>query len=158
MNKTVFLFCLASMVLLSCQPEAPDPIEQLLSAEQMGWLCRDSTIEGVRYFPNLFRGAAAGCNCLDGMPILDRGQWSSPLMKAGESVEDGRNSLLTGDMTRSDNCGVAVPVIEEEISSPRHRRRNQQQGFNSMMNSFSEMARSTTDNIQNFWNRRRRTV
>ena len=32
--------------------------EQLLSAEQMGWLCRDSTIEGVRYFPNLFRGAA----------------------------------------------------------------------------------------------------
>lgn len=29
--------------------------EQLLSAEQMEWLCRDSTIEGVRYFPNLFR-------------------------------------------------------------------------------------------------------
>lgn len=28
--------------------------EQLLSAEQMGWLCRDSTIEGVRFFPNLF--------------------------------------------------------------------------------------------------------
>ena len=30
--------------------------EQLKSAEQMGWLCRDSTIEGIRYFPNLFRG------------------------------------------------------------------------------------------------------
>ncbi|KAL7542034.1 hypothetical protein ACHAXR_011467 [Thalassiosira sp. AJA248-18] len=29
--------------------------EQLLSAEQMGWLCRDSTIEGVRFFPNLFK-------------------------------------------------------------------------------------------------------
>lgn len=29
--------------------------EQLLSAEQMGWLCRDSTIEGVRFFPNLFQ-------------------------------------------------------------------------------------------------------
>ena len=28
--------------------------EQLLSAEQMGYLCRDSTIEGVRFFPNLF--------------------------------------------------------------------------------------------------------
>ena len=28
--------------------------EQLLSAEQMGWLCRDATIEGVRFFPNLF--------------------------------------------------------------------------------------------------------
>lgn len=28
--------------------------EQLLSAEQMGFLCRDSTIEGVRFFPNLF--------------------------------------------------------------------------------------------------------
>lgn len=29
--------------------------EQLLSAEQMGWLCRDATIEGVRFFPNLFK-------------------------------------------------------------------------------------------------------
>jgi len=29
--------------------------EQLLSAEQMGWLCRDSTIEGVRFYPNLFK-------------------------------------------------------------------------------------------------------
>ena len=29
--------------------------EQLLSAEQMGWLCRDYTIEGVRFFPNLFK-------------------------------------------------------------------------------------------------------
>ncbi|KAL7461571.1 hypothetical protein ACHAXS_001989, partial [Conticribra weissflogii] len=28
--------------------------EQLLSAEQMGWLCRDSTIEGIRFFPNCF--------------------------------------------------------------------------------------------------------
>lgn len=28
--------------------------EQLLTAEQMGLLCRDSTIEGVRFFPNLF--------------------------------------------------------------------------------------------------------
>ena len=28
--------------------------EQLLSAEQTGWLCRDATIEGVRFFPNLF--------------------------------------------------------------------------------------------------------
>ena len=31
--------------------------EQLQSAEQMGWLCRDSTIEGIRYFPNLFQSA-----------------------------------------------------------------------------------------------------
>ena len=29
--------------------------EQLASAEQLGWLCRDVTLEGVRYFPNLFR-------------------------------------------------------------------------------------------------------
>ncbi len=29
--------------------------EQLLSAEQMGWLCRDGTIEGKRFFPNLFQ-------------------------------------------------------------------------------------------------------
>mmetsp|Transcript_20080 Transcript_20080/g.41108 ORF Transcript_20080/g.41108 Transcript_20080/m.41108 type:complete len:172 (-) Transcript_20080:2-517(-) len=28
--------------------------EQLLSAERMGWLCRDSTIEGIRFFPNCF--------------------------------------------------------------------------------------------------------
>jgi ESCRT-II complex subunit VPS36 len=28
--------------------------EQLLTAEQVGLLCRDSTIEGVRFFPNLF--------------------------------------------------------------------------------------------------------
>ena len=28
--------------------------EQLQSAEEMGHLCRDSTIEGIRYFPNLF--------------------------------------------------------------------------------------------------------
>jgi ESCRT-II complex subunit VPS36 len=28
--------------------------EQLLTTEQMGLLCRDSTIEGVRFFPNLF--------------------------------------------------------------------------------------------------------
>ena len=28
--------------------------EHLLSAEQSGWLCRDATIEGLRYFPNLF--------------------------------------------------------------------------------------------------------
>jgi ESCRT-II complex subunit VPS36 len=28
--------------------------EHLLSAEQSGWLCRDATIEGVRFFPNLF--------------------------------------------------------------------------------------------------------
>ena len=28
--------------------------EQLLTSEQMGLLCRDSTIEGVRFFPNLF--------------------------------------------------------------------------------------------------------
>ena len=28
--------------------------EHLLSAEQSGWLCRDTTIEGVRFFPNLF--------------------------------------------------------------------------------------------------------
>ena len=33
--------------------------EQLQSAEQMGWLCRDSTIEGIRYFPNLFFQSAA---------------------------------------------------------------------------------------------------
>mmetsp|Transcript_18364 Transcript_18364/g.28818 ORF Transcript_18364/g.28818 Transcript_18364/m.28818 type:complete len:472 (-) Transcript_18364:115-1530(-) len=33
--------------------------EQLQSAEQMGWLCRDSTIEGIRYFPNLFQDAAS---------------------------------------------------------------------------------------------------
>lgn len=31
--------------------------EQLQSAEQMGWLCRDETIEGIRYFPNLFQSA-----------------------------------------------------------------------------------------------------
>lgn len=29
--------------------------EQLQSAEEMGHLCRDSTIEGIRYFPNLFQ-------------------------------------------------------------------------------------------------------
>ena len=29
--------------------------EQLRSAEQMEWLCRDSTIEGARFFPNLFK-------------------------------------------------------------------------------------------------------
>ncbi|KAL3799737.1 hypothetical protein HJC23_010387 [Cyclotella cryptica] len=28
--------------------------EHLLSAEQMGWMCRDVTIEGIRFFPNLF--------------------------------------------------------------------------------------------------------
>jgi ESCRT-II complex subunit VPS36 len=28
--------------------------EHLLSAEQRGWLCRDVTIEGIRFFPNLF--------------------------------------------------------------------------------------------------------
>ena len=28
--------------------------EQLLTAERMGLLCRDSTIEGARFFPNLF--------------------------------------------------------------------------------------------------------
>ncbi len=28
--------------------------EQLTTAEQVGLLCRDSTIEGVRFFPNLF--------------------------------------------------------------------------------------------------------
>eukprot|EP01082_Thalassiosira_pseudonana_P008080 g6718.t1 g6718 contig23:1084729-1086186(+) len=28
--------------------------EHLLSAEQMGLLCRDTTIEGIRFFPNLF--------------------------------------------------------------------------------------------------------
>jgi len=33
--------------------------EQLQSAEQMGWLCRDETIEGIRYFPNLFQSAAS---------------------------------------------------------------------------------------------------
>lgn len=33
--------------------------EQLQSAEQMGWLCRDSTIEGIRYFPNLFQHKAS---------------------------------------------------------------------------------------------------
>ena len=33
--------------------------EQLQSAEQMGWLCRDSTIEGMRYFPNLFQAATS---------------------------------------------------------------------------------------------------
>ena len=32
--------------------------EHLQSAEQMGWLCRDSTIEGIRYFPNLFFAAS----------------------------------------------------------------------------------------------------
>lgn len=37
--------------------------EQLLSAEQMGWLCRDSTIEGVRFFPNLFKsGDFSSCS------------------------------------------------------------------------------------------------
>lgn len=37
--------------------------EQLLSAEQMGWLCRDSTIEGVRFFPNLFQsGDFSSCS------------------------------------------------------------------------------------------------
>ena len=29
--------------------------EQLQSAEEMGHLCRDSTIEGIPYFPNLFQ-------------------------------------------------------------------------------------------------------
>lgn len=29
--------------------------EHLLSAEQSGWLCRDATIEGVRFFPNFFK-------------------------------------------------------------------------------------------------------
>ena len=29
--------------------------EHLLSAEQMGCLCRDVTIEGIRFFPNMFR-------------------------------------------------------------------------------------------------------
>ncbi|KAL7496592.1 hypothetical protein ACHAWT_009268 [Skeletonema menzelii] len=33
--------------------------EQLQSAEHMGWLCRDITIEGIRYFPNLFQEAAS---------------------------------------------------------------------------------------------------
>ena len=33
--------------------------EQLQSAEEMGHLCRDSTIEGIRYFPNLFQRAAS---------------------------------------------------------------------------------------------------
>ena len=33
--------------------------EQLQSAEQMGWLCRDSTIEGMRYFQNLFQTATS---------------------------------------------------------------------------------------------------
>ncbi|KAL7481926.1 hypothetical protein ACHAW6_007604 [Cyclotella cf. meneghiniana] len=28
--------------------------EHLLSAEQRGWVCRDVTIEGIRFFPNLF--------------------------------------------------------------------------------------------------------
>jgi ESCRT-II complex subunit VPS36 len=32
--------------------------EQLLTTEQMGLLCRDSTIEGVRFFPNLFATGA----------------------------------------------------------------------------------------------------
>ena len=37
--------------------------EQLLSAEQMGWLCRDYTIEGVRFFPNLFKsGDFSSCS------------------------------------------------------------------------------------------------
>jgi len=41
--------------------------EQLLSAEQMGWICRDSTIEGVRFFPNLFKtGDFSSC-------------WTSPI-------------------------------------------------------------------------------
>lgn len=28
--------------------------EQLRNAEQLGFLCRDATIEGMRFFPNLF--------------------------------------------------------------------------------------------------------
>lgn len=33
--------------------------EQLQSSEEMGLLCRDSTIEGIRYFPNLFQHSAS---------------------------------------------------------------------------------------------------
>lgn len=54
--------------------------EQLLSAEQMGWLCRDSTIEGVRFFPNLFKtGDFSSCSP---SPVLD----SSPFFVKVSSV------------------------------------------------------------------------
>ena len=39
--------------------------EHLLSAEQMGWICRDVTIEGIRFFPNLFRTGDFSCYCID---------------------------------------------------------------------------------------------
>jgi len=33
--------------------------ELLIEAEHKGYLCRDETLEGIRYFENLFLSAAA---------------------------------------------------------------------------------------------------
>jgi hypothetical protein len=133
------------------------------------------SLVGSTVASGLYRNTPA-CHCFDAMPMLERGRWKSRRMKAvtadADTADDQSNSLLQGDMTRSDTCGgkndlaTACPTSVDDDSSSHNRnskrqskqKQQQQPGFNSFVNSFSEMARSTTDNIQNFWSRRQRTV